>query len=127
MRHGLAGGRNVASCCLCNGNAGSDACLCYCDSLQVPEPRWVADPPLLRVENEGAHAYLSMLLHLNGAGVAPLLEAAQVESRLIQLCTANLEVFNVGTSLAWPASRACAQPLQAVASNVQEAFCGLPG
>ena len=66
---------------------------------QVTELRWVADPPLLRVENEGAHAYLSMLLHLNAAGGAPLLEAAQVELRLIRLCTYNLETFTVRSPL----------------------------
>ena len=62
---------------------------------QVPESRWVADPPLLRVENEGAHAYLSMLLHLSGAGGGSLLDAAQVETRLLALCTANLQCFTV--------------------------------
>ena len=67
--------------------------------VQVPESRWLADPPLLRVENEGAHAYLSMLLHLNAAGQGPLLEAAQVETRLLSLCTANLENFIVQSPL----------------------------
>ena len=62
---------------------------------QVPEARWVTDPPLLKVENEGAHAYLGMLLHLSAAGVDSLLDAAQVEDRLIRLCTANLECFTV--------------------------------
>lgn len=70
--------------------------------MQVHESRVMADPPLLRVENEGAHAYLSMLLHLSAAGEAPLLESAQVEARLIQLCTENMQCFVVCSRILCP-------------------------
>ena len=62
---------------------------------QVPEGKALADPPLLRLEGEACHAYLSMLLHLNTAASEPLQEAADVEKRLMQLCIANLRCFQV--------------------------------
>lgn len=65
---------------------------------QVPEGKALADPPLLRLEGEACHAYLSMLLHLNTAASEPLQEAADVERRLMQLCTANLRCFQVRES-----------------------------
>jgi hypothetical protein len=55
----------------------------------------LVDPPLLRLESEACHAYLSMLLHLNTAASEPLQQAAQVEPRLLRLCIANLECFEV--------------------------------
>ena len=64
-------------------------------SPQVPEGKALGDPPLLRLEGEACHAYLSMLLHLNTAASEPLQEAADVERRLMQLCTANLRCFQV--------------------------------
>ncbi len=62
---------------------------------QVPDGKALADPPLLRLEGEACHAYLSMLLHLNTAASEPLQEAADVERRLMQLCIANLRCFQV--------------------------------
>ena len=62
--------------------------------MQVPEGKQLADPPLLRLESEACHAYLSMLLHLNAAGSGALRSAAHVEQRL-ELCTANLDCFEV--------------------------------
>ncbi len=53
----------------------------------------LVDPPLLRLESEASHAYLSMLLHLLASAPATLQEAAQVEARLYALCTATLERF----------------------------------
>ena len=61
----------------------------------MPEGKALADPPLLRLEGEACHAYLSMLLHLNTAASEPLQQAADVESRLLQLCIANLRCFRV--------------------------------
>lgn len=58
----------------------------------------LSDPPLLRLEGEACHAYLSMLLHLNAAGSGPLRQAADVEQRLLRLCIANLECFEVGAA-----------------------------
>lgn len=55
----------------------------------------LADPPLLRLESEACHAYLSMLLHLNAAASEPLQQAARVEERLLGLCIANLQCFEV--------------------------------
>ncbi|CAL8462959.1 g2493 [Coccomyxa elongata] len=60
---------------------------------KVPEGKLLSDPPLLRLEGEACHAYLSMLLHLNSAGSEPLRQAAGVEQRLLALCIANLECF----------------------------------
>lgn len=61
----------------------------------MPEGKALADPPLLRLEGEACHAYLSMLLHLNTAASEPLQEAADVEKRLLQLCIGNLRCFQV--------------------------------
>lgn len=49
--------------------------------MQVPEDRLLADPPLLRLESEASHAYLSILLHVQTAD--PPLESAEV--RLVEL------------------------------------------
>lgn len=43
----------------------------------------VTDPPLLRLESESAHAYLSVLLHLALNGDASMDEACDVENRLV--------------------------------------------
>ena len=71
---------------------------CYLCCSQVPEGKLLSDPPLLRLEGEACHAYLSMLLHLNSAGSEPLRQAAGVEQRLLALCIANLECFEVGAA-----------------------------
>jgi len=60
---------------------------------QVPEGKLLLDPPLLRLESEAGHAYLSLLLHLHTAGSPPLRAAAAVEARLAALCEANLAAF----------------------------------
>jgi len=59
----------------------------------VPEGKLLLDPPLLRLESEAGHAYLSLLLHLHTAGSPPLRAAAAVEARLAALCEANLAAF----------------------------------
>ena len=64
-------------------------------TMQVPEVRRVADPPLMRVENEAGHAYLSLLLHLSQVGGAALQEAAGVRQRLLDLCVVTLDTFRV--------------------------------
>ena len=66
-----------------------------CASAQLPDGKALADPPLLRLEGEACHAYLSMLMHLNTAASEPLQQAADVENRLLQLCIANLRCFQV--------------------------------
>ena len=49
---------------------------------QVPEDRALEDPPLLRLESEASHAYLSMLLHVQTAGAgAPAAASADAEVR----------------------------------------------
>ena len=63
---------------------------------QVIETRRVTDPPLMRVENEAGHAYLSMLLHLSSSAGPSLQEAAGILSRLLSLCIENLKAFQVG-------------------------------
>ena len=65
----------------------------WCASAQLPDGKALADPPLLRLEGEACHAYLSMLMHLNTAASEPLQQAADVENRLLQLCIANLRCF----------------------------------
>ncbi len=62
--------------------------------VQVVEARRLADPPLLRLEREASHAYLSMLMHARGS-LPELSAEAHVEDRLMQLCTQNLERFQV--------------------------------
>ncbi len=47
-------------------------------SSQVPEERALGDPPLLRLESEASHAYLSMLLHVQTA--QPPLATAEVRA-----------------------------------------------
>jgi hypothetical protein len=44
----------------------------------VPEDRLLADPPLLRLESEASHAYLSILLHVQTA--QPPLASAEVRT-----------------------------------------------
>lgn len=62
--------------------------------MQVAEAKRLGDPPLLRLERESSHAYLSMLLH--ACSNLPTLSAeAKVEARLMQLCMQNLERFQV--------------------------------
>ncbi len=59
----------------------------------MPEGKLLLDPPLLRLESEAGHAYLSLLLHLHTAGSPQLRAAARVEARLAALCEANLAAF----------------------------------
>ena len=65
-------------------------------TLQVMEGRELPDPPLLRLESEAGHAYLSMLNTLYLSASQECKEGANVEPRLLQLCTANLERFEAG-------------------------------
>jgi len=84
----------------------------------VPEGKALADPPLLRLEGEACHAYLSMLLHLNTAASAPLQAAADVEKRLLQLSIGNLRCFQVShfpphdySASVWSSTIYCTSPL----------------
>ena len=63
--------------------------------MQVSESRELLDPPLLRLENEAGNAYLSMLTTLYSEGLSDVKQAAQVETRLLELCTATLDSFEV--------------------------------
>ena len=69
---------------------------CLKPTLQVMEGRELPDPPLLRLESEAGHAYLSMLNTLYLSASQECKEGANVEPRLLQLCTANLERFEAG-------------------------------
>ena len=63
--------------------------------VQVPDNRRLADPPLMRLESEGGHAYLSMLLQLS-ASQTEVQQQADVEARLVTLGLATLQRFQVG-------------------------------
>ncbi|KAL3151968.1 hypothetical protein ABBQ32_001092 [Trebouxia sp. C0010 RCD-2024] len=59
---------------------------------KVADNRRLADPPLMRLESEGGHAYLSMLLQLS-ASQTGLLHQLAVEARLVTLSLATLQRF----------------------------------
>ena len=69
---------------------------CLKFALQVMEGRELPDPPLLRLESEAGHAYLSMLNTLYLSASQECKAGANVEPRLLQLCSANLERFEAG-------------------------------
>ncbi len=58
--------------CQCSNSDASPELHPPCRHAQVPEERALADPPLLRLESEASHAYLSMLLHVQTAEPPPL-------------------------------------------------------
>lgn len=62
--------------------------------MQVPEGRRLADPPLMRLESEGGHAYLSMLLQLS-TSQTDAQQQADIEARLVSLALATLQRFQV--------------------------------
>ncbi len=66
--------------------------------VQVVDSRRLADPPLMRLESEGGHAYLSMLLQLS-ASQTQAEQQAEVEARLVTLALATLQRFQVHTLL----------------------------
>ena len=66
-------------------------------SMQVADSRRLADPPLMRLESEGGHAYLSMLLQLSASRTQPE-QQAEVEARLVTLSLATLHRFQVITA-----------------------------
>ncbi|KAL0051487.1 hypothetical protein WJX82_008426 [Trebouxia sp. C0006] len=59
---------------------------------KVVDSRRLADPPLMRLESEGGHAYLSMLLQLS-ASQTQKEQQAEVEGRLVTLALATLQRF----------------------------------
>lgn len=61
----------------------------------MSESRELPDPPLLRLENEAGNAYLSMLTTLYSTGSTSVKQGANVETRLLELCTASLDSFEV--------------------------------
>lgn len=63
-------------------------------AVQVADNRRLADPPLMRLESEGGHAYLSMLLQLS-ASQTQVEQQAEVEARLVSLGLATLQRFQV--------------------------------
>ena len=80
----------------------------YCEAIgartlhvlvQVPDNRRLADPPLMRLESEGGHAYLSILLQLS-ATQTEVQQQAEVEARLVSLSLATLQRFQVRRNLA---------------------------
>lgn len=62
--------------------------------MQVVDSRRLAGPPLMRLESEGGHAYLSMLLQLS-ASQTQKDQQAEVEGRLVTLALATLQRFQV--------------------------------
>ena len=66
---------------------------------QVPDNRRLADPPLMRLESEGGHAYLSILLQLS-ATQTEVQQQAEVEAGLVSLSLATLQRFQVYHGLA---------------------------
>ena len=67
--------------------------------VQVPDNRRLADPPLMRLESEGGHAYLSILLQLSATQIE-VQQQAEVEARLVSLSLATLQRFQVCHDLA---------------------------
>ncbi|DBA82002.1 TPA: hypothetical protein ACH3X1_007704 [Trebouxia sp. C0004] len=59
---------------------------------KVVDSRRLADPPLMRLESEAGHAYLSMLLQLS-ASQTQKDQQAEVEGRLVTLALATLQRF----------------------------------
>ena len=54
---------------------------------RVPEDRMVADPPLLRLETEASHAFLSVIMHLHSLAARPAVrEEVGTGDRLVKLC-----------------------------------------
>ena len=66
--------------------------------VQVADNRRLADPPLMRLESEAGHAYLSMLLQLS-ASQTEVQQQADVEARLVTLSLATLQRFQVCSCL----------------------------
>ncbi len=88
---------------------------CLLAQDRVPEERAVSDPPLLRLETEAAHAYLSVLAHLSllrhpyGKGASnsnsnpddpkmTLAEKCGASERMFRLCVAVLERYALGAA-----------------------------
>jgi hypothetical protein len=72
----------------------------------VEDYKALPDPPLMKLENEASHSYLSVLLHINMApGGSDVKAAACIEERLVELCTANLERYEVRPLARIPLSR----------------------
>ena len=61
--------------------------------VQVPEERCLGDPPLLRLESEASHAYLSTLLDLRAGGPDVDPRVPRIDTQLTALCVANLQRF----------------------------------
>lgn len=67
----------------------------------VSEDKMVMDPPLLRLETEACHAFLSVLLYVSTESERPQIRSeCYSEDRLVRLCIANLERFGLGISTA---------------------------
>ncbi|CAD7702431.1 unnamed protein product [Ostreobium quekettii] len=64
----------------------------------IPGDFVLTDPPLLRLESEASHTYLSILLHLNMEGDVEIKKSCDVETQLVDLCVANLERFVAGST-----------------------------
>ena len=63
----------------------------------VKDHRAIQDPPLMKLESEASHSYLSVLLHINMApGSSDTKTSAHIEERLVELCIANLQRYEVG-------------------------------
>eukprot|EP01025_Chloroclados_australasicus_P037315 TRINITY_DN3805_c0_g1_i1.p2 TRINITY_DN3805_c0_g1~~TRINITY_DN3805_c0_g1_i1.p2 ORF type:complete len:187 (-),score=14.84 TRINITY_DN3805_c0_g1_i1:329-889(-) len=68
--------------------------LALAGSSVVSEERMVADPPLQRLEIEGAQIYMSMLLYLyTNQQYKSLAKECQVEKRLTNLCLICIQRF----------------------------------
>lgn len=60
-------------------------------SQRCLQPLQVVDPPLLRLETEAAHAYLSVLLHISTSSHDPnTTTVCNATQRLMMLCLSTL-------------------------------------
>ena len=80
----------------------------------MPEDRCLGDPPLLRLESEASHAYLSTLLDLRAGGPDADPRVPGTDAQLTALCVANLQRFRhvspAGSASAADGSPADSQP-----------------
>ncbi|MEW5298187.1 MAG: hypothetical protein WDW36_001338 [Sanguina aurantia] len=66
---------------------------------RVPDERMVVDPPLLRLETEAAHAYLSVLLHISTSSQDPdTTTVCNATQRLMNLCLSTLSRYTLGVT-----------------------------
>ena len=91
--------RSYMSCCWWQDESCSLFATFHVHALMHtrPRPLQVADPPLLRLETEACHAYLSVLLHMMAYARDPhMKEVCNAPARMVQLCKHTLSRFSLG-------------------------------